>query len=138
MKKEKGETEMNEDEKNLAPANDETIEIKEETASPEVIADPEGVTAKKKFGKKPLLISIAAVVVIAIAAIIAVSAMSSAVPIRPSGISSTKALRSSTLILEFILVSIRPGAIQLTVIPLGASSFARAFVMPISPDFDAE
>ena len=90
---------MNEDEKNLAPANDETIEIKEETASPEVIADPEGVTAKKKFGKKPLLISIAAVVVIAIAAIIAVSAMSSPMSLVGKGFSnSVNALKQNSVV----------------------------------------
>ena len=33
---------------------------------------------------------------------------------------------------------ITPGAMQFTVIPLGASSFARAFVRPIIPALDAE
>ena len=45
---------------------------------------------------------------------------------------------SSTEISAFIEVSIIPGAIALTVIPLGATSFASALVKPITPAFAAE
>ena len=39
---------------------------------------------------------------------------------------------------EFISVSITPGDMQLTLIPLGPTSLARAFVNPIRPAFAAE
>jgi len=40
--------------------------------------------------------------------------------------------------LEFISVSITPGAMQFTVIPDGPTSLASAFVNPIIAAFDAE
>ena len=69
---------------------------------------------------------------------ITASATSSAVPMRQTGVSSTRACISEALRREFILVSIRPGATQLTVMPDGQSSFARALVMPVRADFEAE
>ena len=51
---------------------------------------------------------------------------------------ATKSFNSSTDKFEFILVSISPGAIALTVIPLGANSFASALVRPITPALAAE
>ena len=65
-------------------------------------------------------------------------ATSSGVPIRPIGISSHIASFSSDEKRSIISVSITPGQIQLTVIPLNAYSFARAFVRPITPAFEAE
>ena len=69
---------------------------------------------------------------------ITASATSSAVPMRPAGVSSMSALISALLRREFILVSISPGATQFTVIPEGPSSFANALVMPDRADLDAE
>ena len=65
-------------------------------------------------------------------------AISSGEHIRPRGISSHIAAFSSSEKRLIISVSVTPGAMQFTVIPEGAYSFASAFVRPITPAFDAE
>ena len=65
-------------------------------------------------------------------------ATSAGFPILSAGMSDTTSASSSSDSLEFISVSINPHATALTLIPLGASSLASAFVKASRPPFDAE
>ena len=60
------------------------------------------------------------------------------VPSLPTGVWSFKSFNSSSEYWSSILVLITPGDTEFTVILLGASSFANAFVKPINPAFDEE
>ena len=68
----------------------------------------------------------------------AVSATSEGLPIRISGVSFERMFKSSSVRAEVISVSITHGAIQLTVMPEGPTSFASALVIPISAALLAE
>ena len=57
---------------------------------------------------------------------------------RQSGVSPARAAILSVDSRAFMSVSITPGAIQLTRIPEGPISFARAFVRPITAALEAE
>ena len=57
---------------------------------------------------------------------------------RPSGVSSASAAKSSSDSSAFMGVRMTPGVTQLTRMPLGPTSFAVAFVSPITPAFAAE
>ena len=65
-------------------------------------------------------------------------ATSSGVPRRSKGVSSARAARVSGERAPFMAVSITPGATQLTVIPEGPTSLARARVKPMTPALAAE
>ena len=67
----------------------------------------------------------------------AVYAISSAVPVLPTGIFFNNSYFISWGNSFVISVSIQPGAIQFTVIPLEATSLAIDCVNPIRPAFDA-
>lgn len=66
------------------------------------------------------------------------SAISWGEAMRPSGVSSQRAPRSSSLRLASISVLVAPGATQFTRIPTGPSSFAKDFVNPIIAALEAE
>ena len=65
-------------------------------------------------------------------------AMSSGSPIHPSGVSSLNSSFVSSSSAAFISVSTTPGATQFTWMPDGPTSFASAFVKPITAAFEAE
>jgi 3-oxoacyl-[acyl-carrier-protein] synthase-3 len=65
-------------------------------------------------------------------------AISFAFPIRFMGILVKRVSLTLSERTSVISVSIKPGAMQLTQIPLEANSWAIAFVAPITPAFDAE
>ena len=67
-----------------------------------------------------------------------VCATSSQVPITPNGVCSFKSHIISTDIFLFICVSITPGATALTFILHGPTSFAKAFVKPMTAALVAE
>ena len=65
-------------------------------------------------------------------------ATSSWVPVRCRGVSSFRAARSAGDSPAFIGVSMTPGATQFTRMPEGPSSWASAWVRPMSAAFEAE
>ena len=68
---------------------------------------------------------------------ITVFAISLDCPILPLGICDKNLFFTSVLNWSVMDVSIHPGATQLAVIPLDATSFAIDLVSPIKPDFEA-
>ena len=65
-------------------------------------------------------------------------ATSSGVPMRPKGVSWARAVISAGERIQFIGVSITPGQMQFTRMPEGPSSWARAWVSPITAALEAE